>query len=107
MTRDEQEMTLWRDTYSLASQRDWDDIRPADFADHAVAEFRKQFPPPPMPTTATPEKARLGYVAIRAMEVIISIMGLETDHADKLDEIDHSIQKYIAQRWRIETESTP
>jgi hypothetical protein len=47
MNRDEQEMTLWRDAYSLASQRDWDDIRPADHADHAVAEFRKQFPPSP------------------------------------------------------------
>jgi hypothetical protein len=55
MTRDEQEMALWRGAYQDAYAQDWGDDRSADIADRAVDQFRKRYPP--APPLATPSAA--------------------------------------------------
>jgi hypothetical protein len=107
MTRDEHEMTLWCEAYANAYLQDWAVDASASIADRAVDEFRKRYPPSPPPTTATPEDARLGRAAMQAMHTIISLMRLETAHADTLHEIDRAIQQYIGQLWHIEKKDTP
>ena len=51
MNRDEQEMALWQEAYMLAMSQDPHPTEASGWADSAVAEFRKRYPPQPQ----TPE----------------------------------------------------
>lgn len=69
-------------------------------ADDLLAAYRLRYG---LPKPAADD--RLGRAAIEAMDAMISVMGEEIDHADKLDELDRCIQAYIGRRWHIQKET--
>ena len=93
------ETRLWCDEVARSRKQCASAATAMDFADHVLAAYRARYG-----QSQPAADDNLGRAAIEAMDAILSVMGDEMDHADKLDEIDRCIQTYIGRRWHIEKE---
>ena len=95
------EIRIWCDEFARMRQTpEWTDAA-MDAADDLLHRYRARYG-----QSQPAADDRLGSAAIAAMEMMISVMGEEIDHADKLDELDRCIQTYIGRRWHIEKEAS-